>query len=130
MKNKLKLWILQIEGWKKSKFMFIQPDKSEHMALEKTIGIFDHKATIEHAWEYQFLRLKDIVSTNIFWLIFPMVLGALFLLFSDNSTIVSNGIHWFNYAGLICFIWPVLYTLAGIGNWVYKGIKKWKGGNK
>jgi len=59
-----------------------------------------------------------------------MILGALFLLFSDNSSIFENGVHWFNYAGLICFIWPVLYTLLGIVNWVYKGIKNWKGGKK
>lgn len=126
--KKIKLLILYLFGWSRVSNLKYPEDEIIH----KRYGY----QTVISAWSLQFKnnkmkeKLNDLIHTNIFWLVFPMILGALFLLFSDNSSIFENGVHWFNYAGLICFIWPFLYTLAGIGNWMYKGIKKWKGGNK
>jgi len=120
MKEKLKIWILQIEGWVNDSNKFHRIRKNNFVV----------NISLAEAWNRQFPKFSSIIRTNIFWLVFPMILGALFLLFSDNSSIFENGVHWFNYAGLICFIWPVLYTLLGIVNWVYKGIKNWKGGKK
>lgn len=128
MKNKLKLWILWIEGWNVHHGTDFLKHKHYRMIIPTPWSQYNPELyTLSEAWKTQIDTIKNILSTNIFWLIFPMVLGALFLLFSDNSTIISNGIHWFNYAGLICFIWPVLFTFIGIGTWI---IKLFKGGDK
>ena len=125
MKNKLKLWILRIEGWKNLKDTVFYSKEKHSNIIQTEWALFRVKAFfLEEAWNKQFPNFSSIIRTNIFWLVFPMVLGALFMLFSDNSTIIPNGIHWFNYAGLICFIWPVLFTFIGIGTWVIKLFKK------
>jgi hypothetical protein len=127
MKEKLKLLILQIEGWEQSQIWAGYLRHKKHIDPDtKLWNAFSHKA----AWDEQFGKFTDILQTKLFWLFFSAILGALFMLFSDNSTVIKNGIHWFNYAGAVCFLFPVGWTLYGIGYMLYHAVKKWKGRKK
>lgn len=120
MKQKLKLIILRIEGWRES--TTIKNHFKHNSKIEEGTMLF-YAFTLEEAWDEQFTKFRDILQTKLFWLIFSVVLGALFMLFSDHSTVIKNGIHWFNYAGGICFLFPVGYTLYAIGYILYYWIK-------
>lgn len=120
MKQKIKLWILQIEGWKKS--AVYKDTKSIFKPKLLPVHKYGYQS-IEKAWNNQFPNFKTILQTKLFWLIFSTVLGALFFFFDDNSTVIKNGISWFSTAGALCFLFPLGWTLYAIGYMICRWIK-------
>lgn len=127
MKQKIKLWILQIEGWKRLPTAIVLLRKKGYMTKEVQPWAKNQDTAfhfLHEAWSAQFATWKDYLKTNLFWLLFTPILGALFALFSDHSTVIKNGIHWFNYASGICFLYPVGWTVCALCYMAWRNVVK------
>lgn len=126
MKQKIKLWILRMEGWKQISGMNKFYKKFEYLSPSgRAVNMSDIHHSLDSAWWVQFGGgLKDYLKTKLFWLVFTMIVGALFFLFDDNSTVIENGISWFSWVGTIFFMYPLGWTLIAIAYMVWHGIKK------
>jgi hypothetical protein len=125
MKQKIKLWILRIEGWKEKEGSPFLTKEGVRMKRGSPWANFDtSKHLIHEAWCAQFATWKDYLKTKLFWLVFSMILGALFFFFDDNSTVIKNGVSWFSTIGAICFLYPVGWTIYALLYMACNGLKK------
>jgi membrane protein YdbS with pleckstrin-like domain len=58
------------------------------------------------------LIFLQVFATKIGWLFICLIAGAVFGACSTNSTIVSNGKVWCNYAMIVCFIYPAILVFV------------------
>jgi hypothetical protein len=126
MKEKLKLLILKIEGWRES--TTIKNHFKHNSRIEEGTMLF-YAFTLEEAWEEQFNKISDLLQTKLFWLAACCILVIVFGIFSTHSTIIKNGYLWCDYAMFAALIYPIVLTFIMIGYAVknsYLAIRKWR----